>query len=75
MERFGLKEGIWICNYTDFKGLCFVIRESLIQLNSVLISQENKADKMSIPYNYLISKEFITSINTKLNCLKNLDKL
>lgn len=58
MERMGLKEGIWICTFEEFKGLCFVLRESLIQLNEAISSQENKGDKMSMLYDFLTSNEF-----------------
>ena len=37
MDRFGLKEGIWICNYDEFKGLCTVLRESIIKINNAMV--------------------------------------
>lgn len=46
MDRMGLKEGIWICNYEEFKSLCAVLRESIIKVNTTLGSQENKSNKM-----------------------------
>lgn len=58
MERVGLKDGIWICNFEEFKGLCFVLRESIIQISNALVSQENKSDKMGMLYDFLTSNEF-----------------
>ncbi|OFX43586.1 MAG: Caldesmon [Bacteroidetes bacterium GWA2_30_7] len=58
MERMGLKDGIWICNYEEFKGLCAVLRESIIQISMTLSSQENKGDKMHMLYDYLTSNTF-----------------
>jgi hypothetical protein len=58
MDRMGLKEGIWICNYEEFKGLCKVLRESIVQLDTALSSQENKGDKMSLLYDFLTSNTF-----------------
>jgi len=58
MERMGLKNGIWICNYEEFKGLCAVLRESIIQINTAVGSQENKGDKMHMLYDYLTSTTF-----------------
>lgn len=58
MDRMGLKNGIWICNYDEFKSLCAVLRESIIQVNSALSSQENKGDKMHMLYDYLTSNTF-----------------
>ena len=58
MDRFGLKEGIWICTYNEFKGLSAVLRQSIIKWASVKISQENRGDKMSLLYDFLTSNEF-----------------
>jgi hypothetical protein len=58
MERMGLKDGIWICTFEEFKGLCTVLRESIIQLSSALVSQENKGDKMHLLYDFLTSNTF-----------------
>jgi len=58
MDRMGLKEGIWICNYEEFKGLCAVLRESIIQVSTAISSQENKGDKMNMLYDYLTSNTF-----------------
>lgn len=58
MDRMGLKDGIWICNYDEFKGLCNVLRESIVQVNLAVSSQENKGDKMHMLYDYLTSNQF-----------------
>ena len=58
MERLGLKEGIWICSYEEFKGLSVVLRDSIIKIKSAVVSQENKGDKMGMLYDFLTSNEF-----------------
>ena len=58
MERMGLKEGIWVCTYEEFKGLCRVLRESIVQISNAIVSQENKGDKMSMLYDFLTSNAF-----------------
>ena len=58
MDRMGLKEGVWICNYEEFKGLCAVLRETLIQISAAVSSQENKGDKMQMLYDYLTGNTF-----------------
>jgi len=57
-DRMGMKDGIWICTYEEFKGLCSVLRESVIQLSLAISSQENKGDKMHMLYDYLTSNNF-----------------
>lgn len=64
MERMGMKNGIWICNFQEFKGLCKVLRESLILLKKNVIVQENKGDKMSLLYDYLTGDEFRMQIES-----------
>ncbi len=58
MPRMGLKDGIWVCSFEDFKGLCLVLRESVIQVGQALASQENKGEKMTMLYDFLTSNEF-----------------
>jgi hypothetical protein len=58
MDRMGLKDGIWICNYEEFKGLCAVLRESIVQLSTAMSSQENKGDKMAMLYTFLTGNIF-----------------
>lgn len=58
MDRMGLKDGIWICNYEEFKGLCNVLRESIVKVNLAISTQENKGDKMHMLYDYLTSNQF-----------------
>lgn len=58
MERMGMKEGIWICTFEEFKGLSAVLRQSLIQISQAVQAQENKGDKMGMLYDFLTSNEF-----------------
>jgi hypothetical protein len=58
MERMGLRDGIWVCTYEEFKGLSGVLRESIIQISTALGSQVNKGDKMQLLYDYLTSNSF-----------------
>jgi hypothetical protein len=62
MQRMGLKDGVWVCSFEEFKGLCTVLRESVIQINSTIVAQENKGEKMSMLYDYLTSSEFKLAI-------------
>lgn len=62
MERMGLKDGVWVCTFEEFKSLSAVIRESIIKISEVAASQENKGDKMVMLYDYLTSPEFKSHI-------------
>ncbi|MFY0254034.1 DUF2130 domain-containing protein [Chitinophaga sp. 30R24] len=58
MERFGEKEGIWICTFAEVKALAYVLRDGIIKVSTKLRSQENKGDKMHMLYEYLTGGEF-----------------
>ena len=58
MERMGLKDGVWVCNFEEFKGLSIALRHSLINLNQVIVSQENKEDKIHLMYDYFTGSIF-----------------
>jgi len=58
MDRMGLRDGVWICTFDEFKGLCTVLRESIIEISRAVVSQENKGDKMVMLYDFLTSNEF-----------------
>jgi hypothetical protein len=47
-----------MCTFEEFKGLSLVLRESIINVNRAIASQENKGDKMSMLYDFLTSNEF-----------------
>ncbi len=44
MDRLGLKDGVWICSFEEFKGLCTVLRESIIKISTAIITQDNKGE-------------------------------
>ena len=58
MERFGEKEGIYICSYQEVKSVALLLRNALLKLFEAKKSQLNKGDKMSFLYDYLTSNEF-----------------
>jgi len=58
MERFGEKDGIYICNFTEVRSVAALLRNGIIQINQIQKSQENKGDKMQMLYDYLTGNEF-----------------
>lgn len=62
MERMGLKDGVWVCTFEEFKGLSAVLRQSIIDMSDVAIAQENKGEKMEMLYGFLTSNEFKSQI-------------
>jgi len=58
MERFGEKDGIWICNFTEVNSVAHLLRNGIIKVHDIQKSEENKGDKMQLLYNYLTGIEF-----------------
>ncbi|MEO6134029.1 MAG: DUF2130 domain-containing protein [Ginsengibacter sp.] len=58
LECFGLKDGIWICTFSEVKALANVLRDGIIRVYNSSKKHENKGDKMHLLYDYLTSNEF-----------------
>lgn len=74
MDRMGLRDGVWICTFQEFKGLSQVLRQTILKVHSERSSQENKGDKMVMLYDFLTSNEFrlqVESIVEAFDALKS----
>lgn len=58
IESLGQIDGVWVCTFDEFKNLSQVLRQSLIQMDQALVTQDNKGDKMGMLYDFLTGDEF-----------------
>jgi hypothetical protein len=58
MDCFGIKDGVWICSFSEVRALASVLRDGVVRVFNTAKSNENKGDKMHLLYNYLTSNEF-----------------
>ena len=58
MDRFGERDGIWICNFAEAASVSQILRSGLLKHYEIQRSEENKGDKMQLLYNYLTGVEF-----------------
>lgn len=58
IQRYGIIDGVWICNFNDVKELSLVLRYGLLKIQSIALIQHGKESKMELLYNYLTSEEF-----------------
>lgn len=58
LDKFGEKDGVWICTFTEVKPIVQMLRDGIIKISTALKSQENRGDKMHLLYDYLTSREF-----------------
>jgi hypothetical protein len=63
MERFGEKEGVWICSFNEIKAVAYMLRDGILKIFNASKNQENKGDKMHMLYDYLTSNEFASQWN------------
>jgi len=72
MDRMGQREGVWICTYDEFKSLCCVLREIIMQVGTAVAAQENKGDKRVMIYIYLTGSEFFMHIESIVGSFRKL---
>jgi len=58
MDRFGERDGIWICNFSEVASVALLIRNGILKISEIQKNEENKGDKMQMLYNYLTGNEF-----------------
>ncbi len=58
MERFGEKDGVYICSFSEVRSVALLLRNAILKIADTKKSQENKGDKMVMLYDYLIGTEF-----------------
>lgn len=58
MERFGEKDGVWICSLAEVRPLVHALRDGIIKIYLAAKAQDHKGDKMHLLYHYLTSHEF-----------------
>ncbi|WP_295236983.1 DUF2130 domain-containing protein [Sediminibacterium sp.] len=58
MERFGEKDGVYICTFNEVRSVALLLRNALLKIADTRKSQENKGDKMVMLYDYLTGTEF-----------------
>ena len=58
MEKFGEKDGVWICSFNEVSSVAYLLRNGIIKIHEAQKSQENKGDKMQMLYDYLTGNEF-----------------
>ncbi len=63
MDRFGEREGVYICSFLEVKSLAGVLRSGIVKVFTAARSQDNKGEKMSLMYDYLTSSEFTEQWN------------
>lgn len=75
MERFGEKDGVYVCTFTEVKSVALLLRNAILKIYDAKKGQENKGDKMALLYDYLVGNEFIGQWSAMREGFKNLRSL
>lgn len=73
-DRMALIDGVWVCNFEEFKGLCIALRIQITEIDRVATSQENRGEKINMLWTFLQSNEFrlqVEGIVEGFNTLKS----
>ncbi len=73
-SKISLIDGVWVCSFTDLKGLVIVLRESLVKINEANSFQVNKGEKMQMLYDYLTSNEFKLQVSAIVDGFSDLQE-
>lgn len=58
IKNFGLRDGVWIGNFSSVLGVALILRKMLIEVSSVKLSLVGRQEKKEILWNYLTSTQF-----------------
>ena len=58
IEKFGEKDGVYICTFAEVRSVAAILRNALLKIFEVKKSQQNQGDKMVMLYDYLVGNEF-----------------
>jgi len=71
-EKYLLMDGVWVTTLDNVRDLSLLIRFGILKTYAVMITQEDKKDKMGLLYNYLTSEEFKATFTSILDGFKSL---
>lgn len=58
MDCFGIKDGVWICSFSEVKPMAAMLRDGVMRVYAAAKTHDNRGDKMQLLYDYLLSNEF-----------------
>ena len=70
--KYALIDGVWITTLANVRDLSLLLRYGLLKTHSIVVTQTNKKDKMSLLYGYLTSADFKATFESILEGFKQL---
>lgn len=74
IDRYGLVDGVWVCDLNSLKELSVVLRYALIKIHQEKTVNQHSQEKMGLLYQYLTSNEFRNLFSSILENYKALEE-
>lgn len=72
VERMKMIDGVWVCSLIEFRGICHLLRESVLKFDELKGSQVNREEKMHKLYDYLTGDDFRRKVETIVDGFKKM---
>jgi hypothetical protein len=72
VERMTMIDGVWVCSLIEFRGICHILRESILKFDELRGSQVNREEKMHKLYDYLTGEDFRRKVETIVDGFKKM---
>ncbi|HRN70458.1 MAG TPA: DUF2130 domain-containing protein [Candidatus Woesebacteria bacterium] len=74
IKRFGVVDGVWVCEFDCITGMAYALRNQLIDLHSAKSSMVGQKDKMNVLYSYITSTEFRHRVEAIIEAFSNMQE-
>jgi len=74
MERAGLKDGVWVCRFDEFKIISNLLRDSIIKIDVATGHNKNRKEKMELLYDYIFGTEFKNDLNNMMGVFESMQR-
>jgi hypothetical protein len=74
IEGFGEYKGVWISNFTSYRGLAVVLRWSICALSNARIAMEGRTEKADLLYRYITGVDFRNKVGTIIETFKSMQE-
>ena len=72
VERMKMIDGVWVCSLIEFRGICHILRESILKFDELRGSQVNREEKIHKLYDYLTGDDFRRKVESIIDGFKKM---
>lgn len=72
IKRFGLMDGVWVCEFDCMNGIAYSLRNQLMELQTAKSMMDGQNGKMDLLYKYITSTEFKHRVEAIMETFSNM---